>query len=79
MSALTQGLYAIRQTISLLFNIPDDYFEQKEKDRKVREQILLRHFKIEVTHGFWGTRTRIIQRDTPLTNEQLNDINQVSP
>ena len=31
----------------------------------------LRHFKVEVTENIWGIQVKWIQRDTPLTDEEL--------
>jgi len=31
----------------------------------------LRHFKVEVTENIWGKQVKWIQRDTPLTDEEL--------
>lgn len=37
------------------------------KDRKIRK-----HFKIVVENGFWGSSVKYIERDVPLTEEQLD-------
>ncbi len=42
------------------------------RDKTERE--ILRYFKVEVTSSLWSTKTKLIQRDKPLNEEQIDDI-----
>ncbi len=47
--------------------------KQREKDL-AKEKQLVRNFKIEIKQGLLFNRTKYIQRDKPLTDEELNII-----
>lgn len=42
-----------------------------DRNRKIRK-----HFKIVVENGFWGSSVKYIERDVPLTDEQLDAMEQ---
>lgn len=47
----------------------DQYIRKFEEEKEI-----LRHFKIEITSNILGTTTKLIQRDVPLTDEELNKL-----
>lgn len=53
------------------FLISDYYKKQREFESK-KERELIRNFKIEVQTGFFSNKVKYIQRDKPLTDEELD-------
>jgi len=46
---------------------PEQIKRQEEKEREI-----MRNFKIIVNKSFWATRIQYVQRDKPLSDEELN-------
>jgi hypothetical protein len=43
-------------------------------ESQAEQRETLRHFRIEITDGVFGRTIKLIQRETPLTDEQLNKL-----
>ena len=56
---------------STSFLISEYYEKQKELESK-KERELIRNFKVEIQKGFFSNKVKYIQRDKPLTEEELD-------
>jgi hypothetical protein len=53
--------------LGTLFKEINDRAEKARVERKKQAEDFHKHFKVEITKTFWGTKVRAIERDKPLS------------
>ncbi len=47
---------------------------QRVYDRQERARTIARNFKMEITETMWGKKVKLVQRDKPLTDDELKEL-----